>query len=71
MWLQWLKANIRLQHRSQPHDTIEQTCLHDVKVKLTLNTASERSHKGSRVYETLLEELWRKEHGSGSTATLV
>ena len=34
-----------------------------VKVKLTLNTLSELSHKRSRVHETFLEEFWRKEHG--------
>jgi len=28
MWLSWAKVNVRLQQRSEPHDTIEQTCIH-------------------------------------------
>ena len=44
---------------------------HIVKVKLNLNTLLEWSCKKSRVPEILLEEVWRKGHGSDLTATQV
>jgi len=51
------------QATEQEYETTARVFRTAVKVKLNLNTLSERSHKRSRVQEPLLEKLWKKEHG--------